>query len=387
MSPAAFVTTIPQMAASASGTRLTRARVQLLLKHPFFGTLALHLTPVETQSVATAAVDGTHLFFHPEWIATLTDAELLFVTAHEVLHCVLDHLARVGGRDHELFNVACDYAVNLLLTDAGLTMPSCGLWDERFRGLSAEQIYKLLVKEGGCGSLRALDKILPLAGQNGYGSAGRAVSAEQMSTVWRRRTVQAATQARQAGTLPGDLSQIIDGLQEARLDWRTLLRRFLDPLARSDYRMLPPNRRHLYRGWYLPSLWGEYAHLVIALDTSGSVDDEQVRVFLSEVQGAMMQIADYRIDLVQCDAMIQRHQVYGPGEPLTTTVRGRGGTDFRPVFDWVEAQNLTPHALVYLTDGYGAFPVEPPPYPALWLMNSDVCAPWGEIVRLDDCED
>ena len=124
--------------------RIQKARTALVLDHPFFGSLLFRLRGKESRSVKTMATDGITLFYNPEFVETLTAATLAGTLAHEVMHPALHHHVRRSGRDQKHWNVACDYAINPLLVDAGLTLPEGVLLDNRFRGMSAEQIYNLL---------------------------------------------------------------------------------------------------------------------------------------------------------------------------------------------------------------------------------------------------
>src|SRR5579863_7344271 len=127
--------------------RIQKARTALLLDHPFFGSLLYRLKDRESRAVKTMATDGISLLWNPEFVETLTAATLAGTLAHEVMHPALHHHLRRSGRDPKRWNVACDYAINPLLVDAGLKLPEGVLLEDRFRGMSAEQIYNLLESE------------------------------------------------------------------------------------------------------------------------------------------------------------------------------------------------------------------------------------------------
>ena len=124
--------------------RIQKARTSLILDHPFFGSLLFRLKGRECRSVQTMATDGVSLFYNPDFVETLNAASLAGTLAHEVMHPALHHHVRRSGRDPKRWNVACDFAINPLLVDAGLSLPDGVLIDDRFRGMSAEQIYNLL---------------------------------------------------------------------------------------------------------------------------------------------------------------------------------------------------------------------------------------------------
>src|SRR6201987_4650720 len=126
---------------------IQKARTVLLLDHPFFGTLLFRLGARAYGSIATMASDGVSLYFNPEFVEGLSSAELIGTVAHECMHPALQHHTRRGGRNPRRWNMACDYAINPMLVDAGLTLPKEVLMDHRFRGMSAEEIYNRLEAE------------------------------------------------------------------------------------------------------------------------------------------------------------------------------------------------------------------------------------------------
>src|SRR5271168_2777759 len=127
--------------------RIQKARTALILDHPFFGSLLFRLKGRECRSVQTMATDGMSIYYNPDFVETLNAATLAGTLAHEVMHPALHHHMRRSGRDLKRWNVACDYAINPLLIEAGLSLPEGVLLDNRFRGMSAEQIYNLLDSE------------------------------------------------------------------------------------------------------------------------------------------------------------------------------------------------------------------------------------------------
>ena len=124
----------------------TRARSQLLLKQPFFGTLCLRLKPVETEEVPTAGTDGKHLYYNRKFFLNMSDQQRVGLLAHEVMHVVFMHMVRLHERDHRLWNVAGDYVINLVVRDAGLHLPPTDLLDDKYAGMSTDEVYAELQK-------------------------------------------------------------------------------------------------------------------------------------------------------------------------------------------------------------------------------------------------
>jgi hypothetical protein len=176
--------------------RIQKARTALLLDHPFFGSLLFRLGGRATNSIETMATDGVSLFYNPAFVETLNAAELAGVLAHEVMHPALQHHTRRGDRDRKRWNVACDYAINPLLLDAGLTLPKDVLIDHRFRGMSAERVYNLIEEQQDHDSLTG-------ERHNQDGSSASEESGEQPNDL-------SAEGKPAAPTTPGGFGQVLD---------------------------------------------------------------------------------------------------------------------------------------------------------------------------------
>jgi len=185
--------------------------------------------------------------------------------------------------------------------------------------------------------------------------------------------------------LPGALERIVEEMLEPVLDWRELLRRFVDTTAKNDYSWFPPNRRHIHNGLILPSLRSqELKNVTMAMDTSGSITDEDLKAFEAEVRAI---IQDYRANtkVIYCDAKVQSVEEFDADMPVELHPAGGGGTDFRPPFEHIEEAGEYPVCMIYQTDGWcDSFPEEPP-YPVLWVLtrrNENFIPPFGEVSNL-----
>jgi predicted metal-dependent peptidase len=421
---------------SAIERKLTRARTQLLLNQPFFGTLCLRLKLV-TGDLPTMATDGRRIVYDPAFVEELTAAELEAVLAHEVLHCVLGHHCRRGGRDPQLWNEAADLAINPILIGNGFSLPSGALLDPAFENLSAEEIYAQLVErsreesspapnqspqpntEAGASpgqepqpqhspdsgnSAQAPSSPTHDAGGNeaehqslspgGFGEVwdatdeqGRLASEAENSRQqheWNIAADQALRAARSCGCEPANLARPLNENRQSKQDWRALLREFVAATSPCDYRWTPPNRRYIASGLYLPSVErAGVGTIVVAVDTSGSIGQEELEQFAGEITAISDEAKPEAIHIVYCDAVVQSTQQFGPSEPIDLEPRGGGGTDFRPVFEWVEANQIAPACLIYLTDLCCHSYPQVPDYPVLWVTDSRRSAPFGETVRLN----
>lgn len=377
--------------------KMSAARIQLLAGHPFFAVLALRLKLQEERGIETGDVDGVTLRYNPDWVDKLELPECVGFNAHEVAHCAFLHPTRRGDRDPKKWNIACDYAINLMLKDAGFHLPKGGLVNEAYRGMTAEAIYAALPDHpGGDGANGGGNEGGQGDDPGGCGGVRDAPSAEegkrpsqaeitQHEADWKLAVAQAAQIAKSRGKLPAEIEKLVEELLEAKVDWRAMLRRFIDASHPSDYSWTRPNRRFVAQGLYLPSITREgVGKLVIAVDTSGSVSDGLLKQFAGEISMIANEVRPEEIVAVHCDAMVQHVQRFQPGDDVVLECKGGGGTDFVPVFDWVDEHGEFPRCLIYLTDMYGRFPDDPPPYPVLWASASDVHqAPFGEVVPIE----
>ncbi len=255
-----------------------------------------------------------------------------------------------------------------------------------FDGLTADEIYPLLASDDADESSDGGDTGNPPPAPGEGAPEPAYAELERLATQWRQRLAAAAQQALQAGKLSPELARVVDFFLQPRLPWRSLLAQHLSATARNDYSYTRPSSR---RGdpAVFPGLRGEQIDLVVAVDTSGSIRDAEIGEFFAEIDALKGQIRA-RIALLCCDAEI------GAGYPryfeawddfsLEVEVSGGGGTDFRPVFDWIERQDMRPGALVYFTDAEGRFPDHEPPYPTVWLVKGGQSVPFGARIQLND---
>ncbi|MFN3543762.1 MAG: DUF2201 family putative metallopeptidase [Thiobacillus sp.] len=405
-------------------TKLAAARTRLIMERPFLGSLVMHL-PLKAapEWCKTTATDARAFYFNPGFIENLNLAQTQFVLAHEAMHCAMGHDHRRQGRIKRRWDVACEHAVNLVLIEDGMKPPLHGiLADQNFMTLSAEEIYPMIPEdtpeesfdehlfdnenEAGASPDDNQRQDNPEAGESGgqgkegqseaeerEGSGGQASQKpdplsqserEALAEQWKNRLAAAAQAARQAGKLSQSMQRWVDELLAPSLPWRALLSRFFAVNQRDDYSWRRPSRRE--GDALLPRLSSEGIEVVAAIDTSGSISDEELREFVIELDALKGQVRA-KVTLLACDNHIadKAPWEFEPWDTmqLPTDIEGGGGTDFRPVFDWVERENRSPNMLVYFTDAEGDFPKAPPNYPVIWLVKGKGVVPWGERVQLN----
>jgi predicted metal-dependent peptidase len=431
---------------TAAADAIGAAKTQLVYTRnapcAFFATLALRLKYQADPTIGTAATDGRRIIYCPDFILSLSRDERVGLLAHEVMHITGKHFARMAGRDPELWNIACDLAINPLLLDAGLTLPACGCfpgqepYEHLPAGLAAEQYYARLIQDQqanqpnqpnqpspngqpdpnasgspqgpnapttssdqGANNAPSPNPCSPAPGpsRSDFGGVmaptddnGQPLDDAAMAELDAQITVAVAA-ARQAaqrrGTLPGALERLIDAILAPVVDWRQQLREFMQP-ARQDYSWQRLNRRHMHRAIYLPALRSqELGPIVVAIDTSGSITKETLQRFASELDD-IARLGAQSVTILYHDSKVVRVDTWTPDDgPLTLTPCGGGGTDHCPVFEWLEEHLAEsperPAALILLTDLDSCFPDSRPDVPTLWVSTDpDANHPFGDRIDI-----
>ncbi len=393
-------------------------RMKLLNWRPFIGTLAmnLELIPVVDYRCPTASTDGRRVFFNPHFLNDLTIDERLTILAHEIWHCGLSHFTREHGRieDHEMWNHAIDHEVNSLLEDDGFAVPIHAVLYRQYKGESAETVFEKIKNgeiemRGQCLDEHDMvskdgDGEMPGKGTDGWSTVevdaeGNITAKVDMNFTpnrtddvwkeWKNKIMAAAQQCAGNGVDMGAYQRSLDELFKSEIDWKEILRQFLTPMFNSTRKWLPPNRRHVHKKMYLPSLKKDkQLKIVIAIDTSGSTTGDIVKTFVSEVLAILNSFGGYELRLIQCDMNICEDVTYdydNPFESKDFKLKGGGGTNFIPVFDLLSHDNEEPEIMLFLTNGYGPAPSAAPSYPVIWGVIEGGVRPaeWGESLTIN----
>ena len=367
---------------------VTKAIAAIVLEDPFYGYLLLRQELIQDDKIQTAGTNGFWLRYNPKFIRSLTLPQLKGLFKHEVMHVAHMHHLRRGTRTGRKWNVACDYAINPILVEAGVSLPPDGLNDPQYKDMGAEHIYNLLPEEEGEGGGG-----VTFGPQWNWGGVEDAPGAddpgkrEEMEQDVRQEVLQAINAAKIMGRMPAGLDRLIERIRESKMPWRQILARFFRATAKADYSWLRPNRRFLAHGIYLPSLHSDaLGPLVIGVDTSGSIAGPELEAFFGCINGILKQTKPEWVEVIYCDAAVSNTQRFFPTSyPISLNKfkpKGGGGTDFRPVFDYIAENKLKPCAVLYLTDMYGTFPDKQPKYPVIWCATTDIKAPWGKTLEI-----
>jgi len=360
--------------------RIIIARVGLLLRHPFFGNMATRLRILAADDwLPTAAVDGRNLYFNSQFFNAMSNKEIEFVIAHEILHCVFDHLGRRGERHPMLYNIAADYIVNnTLVRDRIGEKPKivdC-YQDFKYEGWTSEDVYDDLLKKAEdeleeMGEM--LDEHVDWDSDDGNGEEGEESTDKNGNRVSNKpgklseeeqrqikdevkESMLSAAQSAGAGNVPAGVARMIKELTEPKMNWRELLRQQIQSTIRSDFTFARPSRKGQMTGAILPGMdFDETIDICVALDMSGSIGESQARDFLSEIKGIMDEYKDYRIKVWCFDTAVYGEQDFSAdgGEELTDyEIKGGGGTEFMANWDYMKENDIQPKKFIMFTDGY-----------------------------------
>jgi len=449
----------------------------------FYASLILQMIRVEEPAIETAGVgmqDGRiYLYYNPKFIATLTLPELSAIMEHEVMHLIFEHPAREKGKEHNIWDIACDMAINQMIDG----LPKGCVFPKDFKlpdGKIAEVYYEALYKQApkitirpkGCpkGSPQPCPHSQPGQGQgqqpkpgnqkgdqeggegkgkdekkNGAGSGsgesteqgqgqgqgncqgscphkgtpqcpasgggGYTVeietadgkkyvidSHEKWNEVFKgdpglnregiRQAIKDAFEQTQKnrGFIPGNIeSHIKKWLQPPTLSWKQLLRMFVGNTIKTGSKFTWKRTSRRYGSSQKGTIPTRTVKMMIGIDTSGSVGTDDFKEFMAEIRG-IMQTYKNETTIIESDAQVQKTYKLKPNQQLDTKFKGRGGTDYEPVFKYLKEKEKDVDLLIYFTDFYCSFPKEKPKFPVLWVVTSqgdkDNKPPWGMTIRI-----
>ena len=412
---------------------LANVRQQVLMRYPFIGSISmrLELIPTRDYRVRTACTNGSEIYFDIEFLSKLDSNERLFVLCHEIYHVVMMHMLRLQNRNVELFNIATDMEVNYMLKQDGLTAPSNLVFpDSKYEGESAEEHYERLLKQmknqmknsgnnscvnkddgnnGSSSDGTGKSKNGKLSGQfdkhiydsdgedddnkgTGNNADGRPTDKygvvgedpdynpsfrPNLADEIREAVVSAAQECeKMRGELPGHLSRIVKKLLKPEIKWQEVLARYITTSVKSgQHRWIPPARRHVYRGLYLPSKYEERMNVTVGIDVSGSTEGDLPK-FFAELTGLLNTFGAYKLNVIQCDTQVCSYEEYDSSENQFNfnisdyRFSGGGGTTLTPILEYIDDNQIESDVIVIFTDGYCENITYNPSKPVLWIITS-----------------
>ena len=342
--------------------QLTRARIALLLHQPFWGTLATRLILRDATDEGwcpTAATDGRNFYYNRDFIGKLSKKETIFLVAHEVEHCVYDHMGRRGSRKPKMWNAAADYVINWELHEHKIgelpnpkTSGVQACFDPKYKGMFAEEVYELLMKDPDANFPEFDIHLEPGDGKGDpLSEEDRRIISDEI-----RNAVMQAAKAAGAGGTPAGVKRLLKDLVEPQMDWRALLNMKLQSMVKNDFTWSRCSRKSQSSGIYLPGTKEDTrVEAAVAIDCSGSMGEEMLRDLLSEVKGIMEQFQDFKLWVWCFDTRVYNHVEFNPynlDEIDSYDIKGGGGTDFPCNWTHMKDLGLTPERFIMMTDGY-----------------------------------
>ena len=368
-------------------TNMQKARAKLLLQYVFWAGIILPTPMIEDETIPTAETNMREIRYNPKFINSLTTEVVIFVLVHEAFHIMLMHGIRRGHRDPQLWNIACDFAINIQLKDWGFSLWDKCCVDAKYRGMSADQIYDLLMEQGKGRGKGGQGK--PGDEQGGFGGDLKEPEgiedAEGKANVEREikgKITTATTIARMAGKMPADLDKMLNGLLNPKVPWDDELQNLLQRVCYDEENWNRRNRR--VTNYYLPSRYNlKCGEIIIIGDTSGSMQQPDMDKAASEINGVKDKVNPERIRVVWADAKACNHmEVFEDGEDLKLHPVGGGGTDMRLPMKFVE--QFDPRVVILMTDCETPWPKVEPDYPLIVVSTTKAKCPWGRTIHIND---
>jgi predicted metal-dependent peptidase len=381
-----------------------------LMKDPkyclYSGVIMIGKTEVK-DDVPTACTDGRNTYYGRDFMAKLASNKRKGVILHENLHKAFRHTTvwkHLYKENATLANMACDFVINLMIMDGVnetfVSLPENALLDPKYKGMDAGTVYRLLKEEAKGGKIHVKTvgdqegKDVPVVEVGNGLDEHDWEGAEGMSTEEKETLAKDIDQAlRQGAILAGKMSanvprEISDVLQ-AKVDWRDALREFVTSFCmdKDESTWRRPSRRWIGQDVYMPSMIGEsVGRIVVGIDMSGSIGQEEVGQFLGEVQNICERVKPEGIDLLYWDTRVCQHEKYEQDQLdnllSSTKPRGGGGTDPQCIVDYMNDKKIKAECAVILTDGYVCSWGEGWSCPTLWGITTDMTSEIGKTVRV-----
>jgi len=365
--------------------QVARTTKNLIFTEPFYGLFLIGINKQYSERIPTAGVSkqgiGMQLTINPEFYNELSEDHRFGLIKHELLHIAFGHLLlRDLYSNHKLFNIAADLEINQYILESKL--PEGGLLLSSFPELNlptkagTKEYYRLLEQAQEDGTSPSLDSLMKTMDGNSQHCHSTWEEFDELSEADKKlvekqiehQLKESAEQTeKKQGTIPGELADLIHRLmhiEPPKFDWKGYLRRFVGNSSIVYTKKL--RRKYNKRYAANPGLKIKFKnHILVGVDTSGSVNNEELKEFFSEL--THMHKTGHKITVAQCDTRLNNVKEFNPKKDWE--IHGRGGTSFQPVVDHFNENKGRYTALIYLTDGE-AYSPENCPNNTLWVLSS-----------------
>lgn len=374
--------------------KLSRAKTNMLLNEPFFGSLVMQMEFIGATAAITNTMctDGNNVYINETYLADKTVDHIEFGLTHEIMHIALDHIPRLKDKDRDVWNQATDYVINSeLASDPRRKVPQGILRSQKYNHtMSAEDVYDDLMRKkkqqeqdnkGKGDGDNGQQPQQPNAPGHDPGNCGGIMypqgDANEVEVQFADQKVKVAqalavAKAQNAGTLPAGLQRLVNAAKPI-IDWRPLLRRYMDDMCSQDFTWAKRSRNSLAQDdIYLPgTIANGMDHLVIALDTSGSIDHDLLNAFMAEINTITSELAVKRTTIMYADTMVHRAESFELGDVITANPAGGGGTCFNDTFEVIERDHADASVIIYFTDMETSNFGKDPQKPVIWAAYGD----------------
>ena len=388
--------------------KFSKVRIQLLWDrdnkgHAFYGAILVKMKILEKNSINTFATDGKDIFYNREYAESLSFEKLKGVIVHEVKHRALKHHIRQQDRDAMIWNIACDLSINPIIVRSGFELPDGGLFDDQFDGWMSEKIYNVIApqikekqqqQQQGQGDQSDDGEptwLQPQSWGNIEDNVTDGMSPAQIKeeeSELNEEIFQAVRQAKERGTVPAEIKQMVEVMKRAEINWQDVIERHIEGDVPHDFSYRKMHRKFYYSHSIIAPTVENYGvgHIVVAIDSSGSVRTKELQHFLGGLNALSLELKPKSVTVITCDSKIQNVYKHEQGDEITKiSCDGRGGTCVMPVFDYIKENDLEVDSFIYFTDmGIHDFPTEEQPFPVLWVstdLNANK-APIGQTTYL-----
>jgi predicted metal-dependent peptidase len=412
--------------------RIVKAKIKLHKKNPFFSYLVLHLNFIHDEKINTIGVNCKgDVHYSEKFLNSLDDDELMAMICHETTHIIFNHLIRRKNYNTEIWNIATDIITNQILLDNDFKLHKSGIIPHNnrvdiygvkiddIRGKTSEEIYEIMdnnVQKIEIKQCIGIDvHILGDKDSDNFADSDKNNKCNKTCSVkknsieenpeqkneeieknsgnfpendkipnWERVLTEAVQYAKNQGNEPHGIDRYVDSLLNPVENWRSILYKHIIKEIPYDYNFSLPSRRSQSIGVYLPRIKKETIDIFIAIDTSGSISETELKEFLTEISEIIKSFVNIRITIMSCDYKI--HEIYeftslNAYDLLKLNLKGRGGTSFQEPINYIRENKPHARLLIYFTDGYGDKPnLDNIAFKILWIITKH-----GTIDRIKSC--
>lgn len=342
----------------------------------FIGSMLYKLAIKPTEEIASIYLDGSKstININPEWFVNLSPEHASSMLAHEVLHYTLQHDLRRGHKEPSAYQKACDEVVNNLLMDFGFKLPEDISVNRQYQDKSVDYVYKHVLSE------TPDHKDLPDEPDDDN-------TRERNNNIIQANMADIASGSKGITDSGSVFQELFKEITSGSINWKLILMEHFNELSQGDKSYHDLDRRNLVLGLFEPvdESIATVKRVAIALDVSGSLSRNQIKIFLKEIKAIAESLNPEIISVCTFNHSIVDIIEFKQGDDLSTVnIKISGGTDLLPVFKHYNQPNNEPEFLIVFSDlEVYDFPKETK-YHTTWvcLDNNEATVPFGKLLHI-----